>query len=422
MPEPSLLPQNATRWEQAQELTDAQRWPLPVHLIKDVWNPDTCPLELLPYFAAGLGFEIWDDSWTEQKQREVCWNIWRYKRNKTKLKGIAGYAGLAGAKVIGAARPRDKRWWSGGQTEAQREAQMAWMPEIRIPVYPPQGIALPVRKFWGGRHTIQTWSAGKVWQPSDAYERYVSRASYVDRGVTTPITVKGIDGPLDANLRVELRQPSSVAKMFWGRRRSAWGAGAVFMASDAGEHVIAITPSLDGMSFAVPAGLVPVTVRPVRVVETAPCRPGQRFWGAGHASHALYWGTRGFYTASDAERHVYDRLTLFDPTRLGPSRQPFSFWGSSRWGRAAFTSELRLDVTLTRGPFHHGYGRPWGRNFWRKADMEPLWRALTAVKASQAFRDTVWVDLRLHEPITFSPGLRFGDAGFSNFGDVRKLK
>ena len=420
MSEPSLLPSTASRWEQAQELTDAARWPLPVHLIKDTWNPDTCPKELLPWFAGGLGFELWDDNWTEARQREICWNIWKYRRNKTKLKGIAAYADLAGAKVVGAKRPRDKMWWSGGQTEAQREAQMALMPQIRIPVYAPPAVALPAKKFWSGRHTRQAWAAGKAWVGSDAYLRYVARASYLDRGVSTPVFVKGIDGPLDANLRVEIQRPAGVAKMFWGRMRSAWGAGAAYSASDAGQHVLAITPDVGAASFAVPAGLSPVNVRPMRVAEQVPARAGQRFWGAGPRA-GLFWGTQGFYAVSDAEQHVVNTIALFDPSRLGASRQPFSFWGYSRWGRPAFEAQIRLDVTLTRGALSHGYGRPWGRSFWRKADMEPLWRALAAVRVSQAFRDTVWVDLRLSEPIGFSPGLRFGDAGFNNFGDRRKL-
>lgn len=421
MVEVSLLPSEASRWEQAQELTDAARWPLPTHLVKDVWNPDTCPARLLPYLAAGLGLEIWNDSWSEARQREICRDIWRLKRNKTKLKGLVAYAALAGANVVAAKRPRDKMWWSGGQTDAQRAATMAAMPQIQIAVYPPPVGAPRGKKFWSGRfiNVRQTWSRGHSWTASDAPARYEQRASYVDGGVLRPVTIKGADGPLGATLRVELRAAGGVAKLFWGARRF-WGYRAAYVPSDAADHVLVITPSAGGLNFAVPTGLVPATVRPVRVSAPSPGRPAQRFWGAGRTA-GLVWGARGAYRGGDAERHVYDAITLFDPARLGASRQPYSFWGFSRWGRPPFEAQLRLDVPLTRGPFEQGYGKPWGRRFWRRADMTPLWRALAALKVSQAYRDTVWVDLRLHEPVQFSPGLRFGDPSFTKFGDLRKL-
>ena len=105
MPEASLLPSNATPFERAQSLADAVRWPLPVDLVKSVWNPATCPLDLLPYLAAGLGLEIWHDDWSEAFKRATIADIWALKRNKTKLKGLAAYAGLEGGRIVKAVRP-----------------------------------------------------------------------------------------------------------------------------------------------------------------------------------------------------------------------------------------------------------------------------------------------------------------------------
>ncbi|MBY6244109.1 phage tail protein I, partial [Methylosinus sp. Sm6] len=86
-----LPPDSSDPWEIAQSLTSAARRPLDADIIRRVWNPATCPEELLPYLAWGLGFEIWDDDWPEAKKREIVANIWRYKRRKTTLAGIRDY-------------------------------------------------------------------------------------------------------------------------------------------------------------------------------------------------------------------------------------------------------------------------------------------------------------------------------------------
>lgn len=416
---PSLLPSNASAYELAHSDVSGARRPLPAWLIKSVWNPWTCPLDLLPYLAAGLGLEIWRDSWPEARKREVVAAIWHLKRNKTKLKGIKEYLALVDAQLVSAHRPRDKRWWVQSQTPEERAVQMAAMPQIHIAIAAAPAPAPRAKAFWSGRFLKQFWCPGRAWMASDAAARHAARATYVDRGVVTPVTVRGLDGPLGASMEVALSAGASVAKLFWGARRF-WGAGAAFMASDADSQVLSITPSRAAPAFAVPRGLVPVTVRPEHVAETVPRRAGMGFWGGGRF-RGFAWGAGTAFRPSDAEAHVYDRVTLFDPARLVPSRQPYSFWGWSRWGRAPFTAEIRVDVRLTRPALQHGYGQPWGRRFWRRSDMTPFWDAVAAVRAAKAFRDTVWIDTALYAPIQFSAGLRFGDAGFTHFGDQRKL-
>ena len=423
MPETSLLPrQSSGLWEAMHSRVEAARWPLPADLIRTVNDPWTCPVDLLPWLARGLGLEIWHDDWPEAFKRRVIAELWALKRNKTKLKGIRQYAGLEGARLVSAHRPRDKFWWAGGQSQADRDATIALMPWLRIALRSGPATAGPAKAFWSGPHLRQCWHPRRFWIPSDAAAREAARVTYVDGALARPVTVRGLDGPLDASLRVELQAGASLAKLFWGARQ-AWGTRAAFVPSDAEDHLVAITPGAGAAAFAVPRGLRPATVRPVRVAETVPARAGMRFWGARNRA-GLAWariGLGGVWLASDAEGHVYDRVTLHDPSRPTPGRQPYSFWGWSRFAAPAFTAEIRLDVRLTRPPHQFGWGRPWGGGAWQRADRAPLWRALRAVKLSQAYRDTVWVDLRLTEPITFAPGLRFGEPPFTRFGAHRKL-
>ena len=63
-----LLPGNATELERnaAQALAQIERVPVP---LRDLWNPDTCPLELLPYLAWAFSVDRWSPAWPESAKR-----------------------------------------------------------------------------------------------------------------------------------------------------------------------------------------------------------------------------------------------------------------------------------------------------------------------------------------------------------------
>lgn len=65
---PSLLPRNASDLERqaAQALAQIQRVPIP---LRQLWNPNTCPAELLPYLAWSLSVDRWDSKWLESTKR-----------------------------------------------------------------------------------------------------------------------------------------------------------------------------------------------------------------------------------------------------------------------------------------------------------------------------------------------------------------
>lgn len=68
MSERSLLPLNASDLERqaARALTQIQRVPIP---LRQLWNPDTCPTELLPYLAWSLSVDRWDSKWSDATKR-----------------------------------------------------------------------------------------------------------------------------------------------------------------------------------------------------------------------------------------------------------------------------------------------------------------------------------------------------------------
>ena len=66
----SLLPPNAQQLEHlaAEALAEIERVPVP---IRDLLNPDRCPVQLLPYLAWAFSVDRWDSSWSESTKRQV---------------------------------------------------------------------------------------------------------------------------------------------------------------------------------------------------------------------------------------------------------------------------------------------------------------------------------------------------------------
>lgn len=63
-----LLPANATELERlaAEALAQIERVPIP---LRQLWNPDTCPVELLPYLAWAFSVDRWSGAWPESAKR-----------------------------------------------------------------------------------------------------------------------------------------------------------------------------------------------------------------------------------------------------------------------------------------------------------------------------------------------------------------
>jgi len=64
----SLLPRNASTLERlaAEALVQIQLTPIP---LRQLWNPNECPVQLLPYLAWAFSVDRWDSKWTEATKR-----------------------------------------------------------------------------------------------------------------------------------------------------------------------------------------------------------------------------------------------------------------------------------------------------------------------------------------------------------------
>lgn len=76
-----LLPPNATAQERAQSEAIARISSVPI-LVRESWNPATCPASLLPWLAWALSVDEWDTTWTEQEKRDVIQSSLLVHRHK----------------------------------------------------------------------------------------------------------------------------------------------------------------------------------------------------------------------------------------------------------------------------------------------------------------------------------------------------
>ena len=83
---PDLLPPNATPLERAFVETGKLISSVPVSGVKKLWNPQTCPIDFLPWLAWSLSVDDWSESWTEQQKRDAIANSIAVHR----IKGTVG--------------------------------------------------------------------------------------------------------------------------------------------------------------------------------------------------------------------------------------------------------------------------------------------------------------------------------------------
>ena len=72
---------------------------------RSLWNPDTCPLEFLPWLAWTMGVEAWRSEWPEAIKRALVRNAIQVQRQRGTLKSVRDtVASFGGAISI-------REWW-----------------------------------------------------------------------------------------------------------------------------------------------------------------------------------------------------------------------------------------------------------------------------------------------------------------------
>lgn len=174
-----LLPPNASPLERAIAATGAGIDTLPVAL-RDLWNPATCPVTLLPWLAWSLAVDEWDEAWTESVQRAVVaeaievhrhrGTVWSLKRSLAPL-GMAidvidqatqraSYAQLDAAQLDGS-------WQLDSANKIRPIELYANLPQIQhwaqFIVRANLADAIRAENFAMLRHLVQKWKPARSW-------------------------------------------------------------------------------------------------------------------------------------------------------------------------------------------------------------------------------------------------------------------
>lgn len=94
----SLLPPNATDLERRVETVHSAIASIPVPL-RDLWNADTCPLELLPWLAWQLSIDAWKSYWPESIKRERVRQALAIQRRKGTVESVRSVVQSFGGSV-----------------------------------------------------------------------------------------------------------------------------------------------------------------------------------------------------------------------------------------------------------------------------------------------------------------------------------
>lgn len=100
----TLLPPNAASGTRALEAASARIGDVDVPL-RQLWNPDTCPLDLLPWLAWALSIDAWKSYWPEQVKRDRVRRALDIQRHKGSVKSVRDVvASFGGAVAL-------SEWW-----------------------------------------------------------------------------------------------------------------------------------------------------------------------------------------------------------------------------------------------------------------------------------------------------------------------
>lgn len=375
----------------AASLTNAERRPLPAHLIKDVTDPWRCPAELLGYLAYAHSVDIWKEDWPEQKKRQVIANSFKLHRSKTTIAGIRAHLALVDARLLHVVRPPASGFYFPAVTDEARREWLARLPQIRIRPFTVRSDARG-RYFFKGPYGFCHY--GHAFQRNNrGSEIYGRKASLYDQGQEAPIKLERF-APLGADPYEQIYITGKApARRFW-----AYGFFSVIARKcRADENVLTVRLQGEGFVKSISATTRPVDVRPERIAEQRQAPQGRAFFG--RRSHR-------FMKLSDAALFIYDRIALNDASRLGVRRKAKTFWSHSRYGIDPHTAELTVSVPMKRS--RRAYGR-FLTGFWKAANFDALAETLSAVRVSKSFRDTIFIDTTTSRPVTLRDGLSLGN-------------
>lgn len=369
-------------------------------LIRDIWDPDTCPIDLLPYLAWAMGVEYWDDNWRESTKRNwVAYQLtFKSVRGTARaLYDIINYAGRdisANGYTLDKITTRPQQVFSGPSlTKEQREDWLKRLPQVRTWRMRESGIAAPKKSFYSSSsqfhlrlHNHRFCFGGAFSVPSTAIERLKRRARWVVNNVEQNVTVT------DFGSYFQLHRSGVAGRRVFSNR--TFNRRSCYIPSDAWKRLITIepTPRLPWRGASTPT--LQAVVSEPEIVKV----PGLR-------KHSVFNNTpmRGFFVPTSAPFRLFQRFPVLDPDIRPFRRHPCQFMGTGRYGFPPFTAWLDVSVYNKVCPWAAGFGFHKPRlKFWVPHDDRPMARVRLAVRSAKSLRDKILI--RMNRRMQFVAG------------------
>lgn len=418
-----LLPRESTPLEKALAAVDDRILDIPIPL-RALWHWDECPAAQLPWLAWALRVDLWDETWSDTKKREVIRRSFALHRLKGTLAGQRDYISLAGSELYRWVRPPAKNFLGRSSTLEERVALLEKMPQIRI--FPARRTAnAGFRGFWNGRHG--PWFEDASGRPDcfprevDPHAKITTRAIYIYGNVTKELTWAALS---DTGEQVMI--PSTARQAVF--TSSITGRG-VFRKSDAKDRIITLnldrTSAIDQLLYRFPVvpKLTTINVVPARVGEHGfaprsvlcgtPISASNRIVFDGPAPQPLpplpngtsHDGKR-YFVPSGAKYRTFDVVYFKDPNLgLEGRTTAQNFMGHQRFGIPNFTAEFKVVVPGKRPKWVAD--RFVGGILWR-APKDNLNNALTASRVAKSARDTILFNTAVARPLKIGTPLLLG--------------
>ena len=417
LPEQRLLPENRTPLETNVVITEDRTADVPVPY-RELMNPWKCPVDFLPWLAASWGVDLWYPDWDEMRKRSIIANIVTLKRLKGTLAGIKMYLSYVDGIVVYSVTPPAKGFYRAGFTAAQRLAFVNSLPYIQIFDYEEQRQAPTWRAFavpTGDTLRRKFFYGNSFYQASAGPTLYGRKAQFADPLQPTvppaPVTYTSFLDPTTSNVVQQMFIAFTGSKRafmghIFGVSNASTGTYRKFMqASRAASNMVSVTldPNASQL-YATFSGDQTYTVKPQPVfqqrVPLSRAFMGRSFYGS--------YGLRsGYMRTSYAPRLIYDKLSIYDPSRLPVAqRNARSFYNHARFGIGAYNAELTVTFPMFRPRFRQA--KYYGRGFLGTWNIEPLYRVLDAVHIAKSGRDKILIQPQTHQDVRLASNLHLG--------------
>lgn len=422
-----ILYRSATGLEKALAEVDATRiTDIQAELIRSIWDPDTCPENLLPYLAFAMGVEYWNDNWSITTKRTWIATQWLFKSLRGTEAGLKMAVRFAGRDVspfgysVIKVTTRPQVIHSGPSlTREQREAWLQQLPQVDVWNINESGVAKPWKAFYGsskatrlhngrlllGGHqflpiTAANFTAAMYYYPilgvpaaqarilvtgpnrsaayaipSTALQRLRKRARWVEHGVETNVRVDN-QGSFFQLHKSGIEDGSVFSN-------KTFGLGRHYIPSTAHNRLITIEPKpLLPWRSAMTPSLQTVTSEPERVVQS------------GTRKHSVFSNTipyKQYYAPTTAPLRIFQRYAVLDPSVRELRRPPTQFMGTGRYGFPAFTAWADVTVSGKIKPWNitnDGYYLP-KTKFYTPHDGRPMEQVRLAAQASKSLTDKI---------------------------------